>query len=143
MERLKKPRQSTENGGSGPRPPSSRILLVEDHAALAAMRRDALRKQGYAVVLTADGLEACRLLEIERFDLVVTDVRLPEGDGWEVAQTAKKNRVPVILSTGWSPPSHTHDADYVLKKPSSIANLLALVHRALTEAESSASEARG
>jgi CheY-like chemotaxis protein len=112
---------------------ANRILLVEDHEALAAVRCAVLRKQGYGVVLTPDGVEACRLIESESFDLVVTDARLPAGSGWEVARAAKRrrSRLPVILSTGWPLPPRPQDVDYILSKPSSLAHFLALVHRAL------------
>ena len=137
MNRRNEPRKSSENDRRKRRAPGRRILLVEDHASLAAMRCAVLRKQGYAVVLTADGLEACRLLEHEAFDLVVTDARLPSGSGWDVARAAKKCRLPVILTTGWPLPPSIVDADYVLGKPSSLAQFLALIHHALGDAEPS------
>jgi CheY-like chemotaxis protein len=126
MESQKKTRDRSKASAA-----ANRILLVEDHEALAAVRCAVLRKQGYGVVLTPDGVEACRLLETERFDLVVTDARLSAGSGWEVARAAKKSRLPVILSTGWPLPPRPQDVDYILNKPSSLAHFLALVHRAL------------
>jgi len=126
--------------GSPPsQPPATRILLVEDHEALAALRCAVLRQQKYAVVLTGDGQEACRLLETELFDLVVTDSQLPSGSGWEVARAAKKRRLPVILSTGWPVRSpQSRDVDFVLAKPSTMAQFLALIHVALQKAKSRA-----
>ena len=122
------------NGTRKRRAAAGRILLVEDHASLAAMRSAVLRKQGYEVVLTGDGLEACRLLQSEAFDLVVTDARLPSGSGWDVARAAKQSRLPVILTTGWPLPPLVSDADYILGKPSSLAQFLALIQRALGDA---------
>ena len=119
--------------------PRPRILLVEDHRSLAALRCAVLRQQKYVVVLTADGREACRLLAIEPFDLVVTDSELPSGSGWEVARAAKKRRLPVILSTGWPlGSSRSRDVDYVLAKPSSMTRFLALIHLALQKTKSPA-----
>ena len=137
---MKKLRKNAKNGQSASR---NRILLVEDHEALAALRCAVLRQQGYAVVSTADGLEACRLLENEDFDLVVTDASLPAGSGWDVARTAKKNRLPVILSTGWPLPRHACDVDYLVRKPSSMTHFLSLIHLALQKAESEPPELRG
>jgi len=128
-------RKSSANGTRKRGAAAGRILLVEDHESLAAMRCAVLRKQGYAVVLTADGLEACRLLELAGFDLVVTDARLPSGSGWDVARAAKQRRLPVILTTGWPLPPRIEDADYILGKPSSLAQFLSLVHHALHDAE--------
>jgi CheY-like chemotaxis protein len=136
-------RTSSENGTGRLRAAAGRILLVEDHASLAAMRCAVLRREGYEVVLTADALEACQLLERQAFDLVVTDGRLPSGSGWEVARAAKKNLLPVILSTGWPLPPRIVDADYVLSKPSSLVQFLALIHHALGDAEPGASQPAG
>jgi len=117
-----------------------RILLVEDHEALAALRCAVLRQQKYRVVMTGDGREACRLLENEPFDLVITDSELPSGSGWEVARAARKQHVPVILSTGWPPPaSRSGEVDFVLAKPSSMAQFLALVHLALRKTQPTSS----
>jgi DNA-binding response OmpR family regulator len=136
METPRKQRAKTREASA-----AGRILLVEDHEAVAALRCTVLRQQGYSVVLTADGLEACRLIENEAFDLVVTDARLPAGSGWDVARAAKKNHLPVILSTGWPLPSRAMgmdiDVDYVLNKPSSLAHFLALVQQALRKTETS------
>ena len=139
---------ASTSGTQKRRAAAGRILLVEDHASLAAMRAAVLRKQGYEVVLTGDGLEACRLLECETFDLVVTDARLPSGSGWDVARAAKQSRLPVILTTGWPLPPGISDADYFLGKPSSLAQFLALILQtlvdvALGDAASGAFERRG
>lgn len=123
--------------------PLPRILLVEDHPTLAALRCAMLRKQKYAVVWTGDGQEACRLLETEPFNLVVTDSVLPSGSGWEVARAAKKRGLPVILSTGWPLPPQARGVDYILRKPSSLSQFLGLIQRALGKAESKPDEARG
>ena len=115
----------------------SRILLVEDHEALAVLRCAILRQQGYEIVSTADGREACRLLEQQPFDLVVTDAELPEGSGWEVATAAKKQHLPVILSTGWPiRAAHSPEVDFVITKPSSVAEFLSLVHSVLKKPKS-------
>ena len=117
-----------------------RILLVEDHHSLAALRCAVLRQQQYEVVLTGDGEEACRLLEAEPFDLVVTDSQLSSGSWREVARAAKKRRLPVILSTGWPLRSRSRDVDYVLAKPSTMTRFLALIHTALQKTKSTARE---
>lgn len=142
MNRLQQPRKNSAKASRKIRPTLGRILLVEDHVSLAEVRCAVLRKQGYGVVQTADGLEACRLLEREPFDLVVTDARLPSGSGWDVARTAKKSSLPVILSTGWPLPPLIEDADYILSKPSSLSRFLALIHHALGEAAARASQTR-
>ncbi len=110
----------------------ARILLVEDHEALATLRCAILEQRGHETVCASDGFAACSLLEQEPFDLVVTDAELPRGSGKEVTAAAKKIHLPVILSTGW--PHRAADrtgADFVAVKPCSVADFLALVDRAL------------
>ena len=138
MKRLHKPGTMRARGARKRSARAVRILLVEDHASLAALRSTLLEQQGYAVAWTPDGLEACRLLDQEDFDLVVTDARLPSGSGWDVARAAKQRRLPVILTTGWPLPSSFQDADYILRKPSSLRQLLATIRRALGDSISGA-----
>ena len=109
----------------------ARILLVEDHPALAALRCAILNRSGYEVVCTGDGEEACRLLNQEVFDLVVTDAVLPKGSGVEVASVAQKHRLPVILSSGWPSEKSCQVADWVVPKPCSLPEFLRIVDSAL------------
>ncbi len=60
---------------------TTRLLLVEDDRIVRITVRDALTKAGYLVTALADGAAALRAAEAERFDIVLTDVRLPGLDG--------------------------------------------------------------
>jgi two-component system response regulator AtoC len=59
----------------------TRLLLVEDERIVRITVRDAVAKAGYRVTDLADGAAALRAAEAERFDIVLTDVRLPGVDG--------------------------------------------------------------
>ena len=59
-----------------------RILIVEDNILLAGQQKKWFEKSGYEAVTTIDEPGARRLLKKEPFDLVLSDVRLPQGDGW-------------------------------------------------------------
>ena len=59
----------------------TRLLLVEDERIVRITVRDAVAKAGYRVTDLADGAAALRAAEAERFDIVLTDVRLPGLDG--------------------------------------------------------------
>ncbi|MBI4458462.1 MAG: response regulator [Acidobacteria bacterium] len=109
----------------------ARILLVEDHPALAALRVIVLSRSGHEVICTADGKEACQLLKNGQFDLVITDAVLPKGSGVQVAKAARKNHLPVILSSGWPAGKASELADWVAPKPCSIPEFLRLVDSAL------------
>lgn len=80
-----------------------RILVVEDDPGLRFTMTDSLEEAGCAVTPVYDGAEAIRLLGSERFDVVVTDIRLPGKDGLEVLREAKTKIPPpsVITITGY------------------------------------------
>ena len=65
-----------------------RILLAEDDEVMRQYLARALEKAGYAVVAVDCGTAAIPLLESERFDLLLTDIVMPEMDGIELAQRA-------------------------------------------------------
>ena len=65
-----------------------RILLAEDDRVMREYLTRALERSGYAVSAVDRGTEALPLLESERFDLLLTDIVMPEMDGIELAQKA-------------------------------------------------------
>jgi len=67
-----------------------RILLAEDDDAMRHYLARALERSGYAVIAVDRGTAALPLLETERFDLLLTDIVMPEMDGIELAQNAAK-----------------------------------------------------
>ena len=58
-----------------------RILIVEDKITLSHIVKDCLEREGYAVATAIDEPYARKLLRKELFDLNLSDVRLPQGDG--------------------------------------------------------------
>ena len=65
-----------------------RILLAEDDRVMREYLTRALERAGYAVSAVDRGTDALPLLETERFDLLLTDIVMPEMDGIELAQRA-------------------------------------------------------
>lgn len=65
-----------------------RILLAEDERGMREYLTRALERSGYAVTAVDRGTEALPLIETERFDLLLTDIVMPEMDGIELAQKA-------------------------------------------------------
>lgn len=78
-----------------------KIMLVDDESEILAHVKRALEKEGFYRVITAsDVAEAKRLLEAEKPHLLVLDVVLPDGDGFEILQYARRNSyVPAIFLT--------------------------------------------
>jgi two-component system, cell cycle response regulator CpdR len=67
-----------------------RILLAEDDRVMREYLTRALERSGYAVSAVDRGTAAVPLLESERFDLLLTDIVMPEMDGIELAQKASE-----------------------------------------------------
>ena len=81
-----------------------RILLAEDEQAMREYLTRALEKSGYQVVAVDRGTEAAPLLEQQEFDLLLTDIVMPEMDGIELARHCSKvsPRTEVMFITGFS-----------------------------------------
>jgi two-component system response regulator AtoC len=116
------------------------ILLVEDKDSLRAMLRHALEAQGHAVVEARDQPEAVQALHVSCPAVVLSDLRLPDGDGFGVLRAAKEvdPELPVIVMTAFG---SIQDAVSAMKegaldflaKPVDPDHLLLLVHRALAQ----------
>lgn len=81
-----------------------RILIAEDDPGIRDFLEDALKMQGYQVESVEDGTRALEALAAEPFDLVLSDVRMPNVDGIELCRqmSALHPHVPVVLMTGLS-----------------------------------------
>ena len=82
----------------------TRILLAEDEQAMREYLARALERSGYDVVSVDRGTEAAPLLEREHFDLLLTDIVMPEMDGIELARHCSRvsPRTEVMFITGFS-----------------------------------------
>src|SRR5947208_8550825 len=69
-----------------------RVLLVEDEQDVAELIRYNLTKEGYDVVMTANGADALRLARERQPDVVLLDIMVPQLNGWEVCRRLKKER---------------------------------------------------
>ena len=115
-----------------------RILVVEDDPGLRFTVTDTLEGMGFAVASADSGTEAIHRLHGERFDVVVTDLRLPGRDGMEVLREARCAVPPpsVVVMTGYGSVESAVEAmkagaaDY-LTKPFPMDALLLLLERLL------------
>ncbi len=111
--------------------PPGRILVIDDEADIAEILKDALSAEGHAVATAFTGGEGVRLASEDPYDLVFTDLGMPDMTGWEVAERIKAGRpeVPVVLVTGWGASLdqdevERHGIVAVLHKPFEIDELL-------------------
>jgi two-component system cell cycle response regulator CpdR len=81
-----------------------RILLAEDDQVMREYLARALERSGYRVAAVDRGTEAIPLLESESFDLLLTDIVMPEMDGIELAQRAQEiaPEMRVMFITGFA-----------------------------------------
>ena len=118
-----------------------RILVVDDSAVGRAIVSAMLRKVGYTVVEAVNGAQALGLIARHSFDVVVTDLRMPEKDGFEVLEAVKRSSLhtEVIILTG----THAKDVsaavralrlgahDFLTKPPQGPHDVIVTVDRAL------------
>jgi len=80
-----------------------KILLVEDNELNRDMLSRRLERQGYEVVVAADGQQGLLMAEAESPALILMDMSLPELDGWEATRRLKAGKstqhIPVIALT--------------------------------------------
>jgi len=127
-----------------PRGSGQRILLVEDADSVRAAVRDMLRSGGYEVVGVETAEQALYVFERDggEFDLVFSDVVLPDGDGLQLVEflRSRKPGLPVLLSSGYPDqksqwPVIREKGYPYLPKPYSLSELLPAVEAALTEGD--------
>jgi len=117
--------------------PSS-VLIVDDEAGMRTALRINFSRNGWTVETASGVREAMRLLEDREFQLVVSDMRMPDGDGLEVMRSARKiaPNTPVILLTAFGSVPDAVDAmrngavDY-LSKPVSFEQIEAAAARVM------------
>src|SRR5690554_5468437 len=118
------------------------IMLVEDDPSLGQLLAEELELDGYAVVRAATVQEARRLLQAQRPALIVSDLRLPDGDGMQVLafQQAEHPGIPFIVITAFGTVDQAVEAlqagaDDFLTKPLSTDHLRLKIRRLLTQAD--------
>ncbi len=120
--------------------PGARILLVEDDPRVRTATVGALEDLGYEPVSCSSGAEALRLFEGERFDLVVSDVVMPEMSGPELIRHLRGRRpdVAVLFVTGFVGEGESDDlaGHDLLRKPFTVAALAVAVAGALSRGAS-------
>jgi CheY-like chemotaxis protein len=120
---------------------SPKILLVDDNRDGLLVRRSLLEEVGYHVHIAINGEEGLKLFESNRFDVVVTDYRMPRMDGAELIRRIRQlnPHARIILLSGFVDPlGLTEDrtgADVVITKSSrEPVHLLSSVKRLLSRA---------
>jgi two-component system cell cycle response regulator CpdR len=118
-----------------------RILLAEDDQAMRTYLARALQNAGYDVSAVDRGTEALALLQNESFDLLLSDIVMPEMDGIELAQRCNEvsPETKVMFITGFAAvtlrASREAPQARVLSKPFHLRDLVLEVQRVFGQAE--------
>jgi len=113
----------------------ARILIVEDEQVICVALRRLLQRHGHQVAVAASLQEAAQQLTSGIFDLVVSDLQLPDGLGTDII--VDSTRAPVLIMTSYTCPTSAADsmskgaADYI-EKPFGHADMLARIDRLLS-----------
>jgi len=80
------------------------ILVCEDDFAIKTMISTKLKQENYSVYTVQNGQEALNLMEKQQIDLVISDIMMPEMDGYEFVQTLRetKHTLPILMITAKS-----------------------------------------
>jgi len=93
--------------------PAVRIVCIEDDPQIIELVRTILGRKGYQVIGAAGGQEGLTLVQVQRPDIILLDLMMPDLDGWEVYRRLKEDPllapVPVIVVT-----ARAQDIDRVL-----------------------------
>jgi two-component system response regulator HydG len=117
-----------------------RVLIADDNLEMARTIADGLADRGYETIAVASGREAAERLRTDKVDALVTDLRMPNGDGMELLVASRKldPERPVIVMTAFSAidtavESIRQGAYHYLTKPFKQDELAIFLERALEE----------
>jgi CheY-like chemotaxis protein len=118
--------------------PPARILLVDDNINGLNARKTVLEELGHKIVTATSGSEALELFGRHKFDLVVTDYKMPRMDGLELISRLRKQAagIPIVLISGFADALGLNEqntsADTVIQKSNNeVSHLLRAVARLL------------
>jgi CheY-like chemotaxis protein len=94
--------RTNDNVESGRKPTA---LVVDDSTDIAVMLTMILQQAGYDAVMSTSAVEALKLADTRHFDLVISDIAMPEMDGYSLARALRSRpeyrEVPIIAVTGF------------------------------------------
>jgi CheY-like chemotaxis protein len=118
---------------------SLRLLVVEDHVDTAELLASLLQRRGHHVQIATTASEALRLASTMAFDVIVSDLRLPDASGYELMkQLRATTAVKGIAMSGWSRDedlARSREAGFSahLTKPVHVHQLEQTIRRVATE----------
>ncbi len=118
-----------------------KILVIDDEKLVVESLKKLLKREGYEVNIAKNGAEAMEQIKESDFDLIVSDIRMPDINGIEIVKKIReylkqngKSSVPEILITGYASEENMEEAeklnvaDYI-HKPFNIKDFLDVIKR--------------
>jgi len=128
----------------------SSILVVDDERTMLSLLEKILSQDGYHVYLSTNGREALAVIEKQHVDIIITDVKMPELDGFGLLKIVKNEypEISVIMMTGYGDTYTVKDAlllgaDEYITKPFRSHEISLVVERTYWRMMSSKSRAAG
>jgi CheY-like chemotaxis protein len=120
----------TIKGDENSTPNTKKVLVIDDQPIVTDLLVSVLERMNYQARVASCGKEGLEMFEKDRFDLVITDLGMPDISGWEVSQAVKQKRpdLPVVVITGWGvdpDPNKVRDSkvDLIITKPFQVEQL--------------------
>lgn len=129
-----------ESNGAGANGAADHILVVEDDPNILRQIEFNLQSHGYGVVTATNGVEALKKMMLQRPALLITDVMMPEMDGYELVSSVRNDDqladLPVIMLTARAQDTdvaqgYNSGTDLYLTKPFNPTELIRFVQRIL------------
>ena len=119
------------------------VIVVDDDVYVSEMITDLLEEQGHTVFSAGSANQAMQVIEENPIDLVLTDLDLPETDGWKLARQIRARHPELLIGmvTGWplsleERASSSHTVDFILNKPFTLRELRLAMERIQQPTES-------
>ena len=123
------------------------ILIMDDEEAILGFLKERLMYEGFNVLTAIDGIEGLKLFNENQIDLVITDIIMPDKDGFRTITELKRISpdIKIIAMSGMGlgmiepclKTAKFSGAEYALAKPFEISNLLTAVYELLEEEKTS------
>ena len=118
------------------------VLVIEDNADNLALVRYLLERANYTVLAADNGISGLEIARMQKPDMVILDLTLPELDGWHVAELLKSHldtqHIPVVALTAHTLPGDRKRAfdsgcDAYITKPLDIPNFVNQINQLLID----------
>lgn len=109
---------------------SARVLWVDDEEPIREVEKMFMNRLGHFANFASSGIEAIEILKNNQYDLLITDIGMPEMSGWQLVEAINGlyPKMKIAIVSGWgadivNEEKAKHDIDYVLGKPISIREI--------------------